>query len=126
VAERDHKQRTRAAFDRQAPTYDRPPGPRLRHERLRPARAAAHACGIDLSAEMIAKARERLAWVGERAGGPIDPRVADAEHLPLADDAVDLVVCADSLHHYPDPGAALLEMRRVAARQNAAGAGMIQ
>lgn len=72
-----------------------------------------HAWGIDLSAKMIAKARERLRRAGERAGGQIDLQVADAEHLPLADDAVDLVVCVDSLHHYPDPAAALREMRRV-------------
>lgn len=73
----------------------------------------ASAWGVDLSTRMIALARERLAGLGERAGGAVDLQVADAEHLPLRNDAVDLVVCVDSLHHYPDPSAALREMRRV-------------
>ena len=139
---RDHKQRSRAAFDRQAPAYDSS-GYGQHARRLHAEVAAAvetfpftavldvgcgtgatldalvcahpdvRAWGIDLSPEMIAKARERLRHDGERAGGPVDLRVADAEHLPLADEAVDLVVCVDSLHHYPDPAAALREMRRV-------------
>jgi ubiquinone/menaquinone biosynthesis C-methylase UbiE len=71
------------------------------------------AWGIDLSAVMIASARERLAGAGERAGGAVDLQVADAERLPLPDGTVDLVVCVDSLHHYPAPGEALREMRRV-------------
>jgi len=142
MGERDHKQRSSAAFDRRAPTYDI--SGYGRHARRLHAEVVAavesfpftaaldvgcgtgatldaivrahpqvHAWGIDLSAEMIARARKRLAGVGERAGGAVDLQVADAEHLPLADDAVDLVVCVDSLHHYPDPAAALREMRRV-------------
>jgi ubiquinone/menaquinone biosynthesis C-methylase UbiE len=142
VGERDHKQRSRAAFDRQAPAYDGSGyGQHARRlhaevvaavetfpftavldvgcgtgatlEAIVRAHPDVHAWGIDLSAEMIAKARERLRRAGERAGGQIDLQVAEAEHLPLADDAVDLVVCVDSLHHYPDPAAALREMRRV-------------
>jgi ubiquinone/menaquinone biosynthesis C-methylase UbiE len=138
----DHKQRSRAAFDRQAPTYDTAGfgrhARRLHDEVVAAAESfqfAAvldvgcgtgatleaialthpHVCasGIDLSEEMIARARTRLTGVGDRPGGPIDLRVADAEHLPLRDEAVDLVVCVDSLHHYPDPAAALAEMRRV-------------
>ena len=142
MGRRDHKQRSRAAFDRQASTYDSS-GYGRHARRLHDEVVAAalsfqfaavldggcgsgatldavvrahpdvHAWGIDLSAEMIGKARERLAAVGARAGGPVDLQVADAEHLPLADGAVDLVVCVDSLHHYPDPAAALREMRRV-------------
>jgi len=142
VSERDHKQRTRAAFDRQAPTYDASGygrharrlhaevmaavesfpfdavldvgcGTGTTLEAIVRTHPEAQAWGIDLSAEMIAKARERLAWVGEHGGGAVDLQVADAEHLPLADDAVDLVLCVDSLHHYPDAEAALREMRRV-------------
>jgi len=142
VDERDHKQRSRVAFDRQASTYDS--SGYGRHARrlhaevvaavesfpftavldvgcgtggtldaIVSAHPEARAWGIDLSAEMIAKAGERLAEAGGRAGGAVDLQVADAEHLPLADNAVDLVVCVDSLHHYPDPAAALREMRRV-------------
>ena len=142
MSERDHKQRTRAAFDRQAPTYDTSGygrharrlhaevmaavesfpfaavldvgcGTGATLEAIVRTHPEAQAWGLDLSAEMIAKARERLAWVGEYAGGAVDLQVADAEHLPLADAAVDLVLCVDSLHHYPDAEAALREMRRV-------------
>jgi len=142
VGARDHKQRSRAAFDRQAPAYDSSGyGQHARRlhaevvaavgtfpftavldvgcgtgatlEAIVRAHPDVHAWGIDLSTEMIAKARERLRRAGEPDGGQVDLQVADAEHLPLADDAVDLVVCVDSLHHYPDPAAALREMRRV-------------
>ena len=40
-------------------------------------------------------------------------QVADAEQLPHSDASVDLVTCVDSLHHCPDPAAALAEMHRV-------------
>jgi len=64
------------------------------------------AYGIDLSQEMLAVARRRL---GDRA----KLEVADAEALPLPDDAVDVALCVDSFHHYPQPDVALAEMRRV-------------
>jgi ubiquinone/menaquinone biosynthesis C-methylase UbiE len=131
----DYKQKSRAAFDRQAREYDLKQygqhARRLQAEVLAAAQTipfrevldvgcgtgamlaailaarpgiAAH--GIDLSPEMVAVARERL-------GDGADVRVADAEQLPLADACVDLVTCVDSLHHYPDPAAALAEMHRV-------------
>ena len=144
MGERDHKGRSRAAFDRQASTYDTTRygrharrlhadvvaaaqsfpfaavldvgcGTGATLEAIVRAHPEVHAWGIDLSAEMIAKARERLAGADGRPAGQVELRVADAEHVPLADDAVDLVVCVDSLHHYPDPAAALREMRRVTA-----------
>lgn len=135
---RDHKARSRAAFDRQARDYDT--APYGRHARrlhadvmsavetfsfasvldvgcgtgatltaIKAAHPLARAWGVDLSPGMIAVARERL----ERSGVSAEVQVADAEHLPLPDGAVDLVVCVDSLHHYPDPGTALAEMHRV-------------
>jgi ubiquinone/menaquinone biosynthesis C-methylase UbiE len=135
VPRRDFKGRSRAAFDRQARDYD---SARYgRHARrlhddvmaavgtfdfadvldvgcgtgttlaaILAAHPGVRVCGIDLSPQMIAVARERL-------GDGADVRVADAEHLPLAAGSVDLVTCVDSLHHYPDPGAALREMHRV-------------
>jgi ubiquinone/menaquinone biosynthesis C-methylase UbiE len=142
VGERDHKGRSRAASDRQAPTYDTTGygrharrlhadvvaaaesfpfaavldvgcGTGATLEAIVRAHPEVRAWGIDLSAEMIAMARERLAGADGRPAGQVELRVADAEHVPLADEAVDLVVCVDSLHHYPDPAAALREMRRV-------------
>jgi ubiquinone/menaquinone biosynthesis C-methylase UbiE len=142
VGERDHKGRSRAAFDRQAPIYDTTGygrharrlhadvvaaaesfpfaavldvgcGTGATLEAIVRAHPEVQAWGIDLSAEMVARARERLAGADGRPAGQVELQVADAEHVPLADDAVDLVVCVDSLHHYPDPAAALREMRRV-------------
>lgn len=131
----DHKRLSRAAFDRQAYDYDHAAcgrhARRLHDDVMRGvgrfgfsavldvgcgtgatlaailgARPEVHARGIDLSPAMIAVARERL-------GGRAELSVADAEHLPFDDGVVDLVVCVDSLHHYPHPECALREMRRV-------------
>ncbi len=135
VTERDHKERSRVAFDRQAGEYDT--AAFGRHARrladdvtaavgglafdalldvgcgtgallqtIVAAHSRVHAYGIDLSSQMIAVARRRL-------GDTAELQVADAERLPLGDGAVDLVVCVDSLHHYPHPDAALAEMHRV-------------
>ena len=132
---RDAKQRSRAAFDRQAREYDTAPyGRHARRlagevlatvdafdfatlldvgcgtgavlEAVLDARPRVSAWGVDLSPEMVAHARERL-------GGAAELQVADAERLPFRDDCIDVVVCVDSLHHYPRPQAALAEMRRV-------------
>jgi ubiquinone/menaquinone biosynthesis C-methylase UbiE len=131
----DHKQKSRAAFDRQARDYDTKPygrhARRLHGDVMAAVQTFAFrevldvgcgtgatlatiiaalpgvvARGVDLSPEMVTVARERL---GERA----DVQIADAEHLPYSDGAVGLVTCVDSLHHYPDPGACLAEMHRV-------------
>jgi len=48
-------------------------------------------------------------------GCPLEARVADAEALPYPDGSFDLVVGHAVLHHLPDPGAALAEIRRVLA-----------
>ncbi len=62
--------------------------------------------GIDLSAGMLGRARD--------AGADLLVQ-AQAEALPVPDDAVDLVVGRGVLHHLPDPVAALREWRRVLA-----------
>ena len=132
----DHKRKSQAAFDRQAARYDTEMygrharrlhgevmtavegfefaavldvgcGTGATLEAIVGAHPEVRAWGIDLSPEMIGVARGRL-------GGGADVQVADAEHLPLSDGSVELVICVDSpLHHYPDPAAALAEMRRV-------------
>lgn len=61
--------------------------------------------GVDLSVAMIATAHVKL---GEKA----DLRVADSEHLPYEDGKFDLITCTFSFHHYPNPQAVLLEMKR--------------
>lgn len=131
----DAKRKSLAAFDRQAPDYDSMGygrHARRLHDDIMAAvsalgfedvldvgcgtgatlaavleaRPEVRARGVDLSPRMIELARSRL---GDRA----EVLVADAEHLPLADGSVDLVLCVDSFHHYPDPAAALREIRRV-------------
>ena len=64
--------------------------------------------GVDISEQMIQVAKAKL---GEKA----DLRVSDSEKLPFPNEAFDLVMCTFSFHHYPNPGAVLLEMRRVLA-----------
>jgi len=50
-------------------------------------------------------------FVISRAGFPMAQ--ADAQALPFADDAFDAVLCVDAFEHFPEPGEALREFRRV-------------
>ncbi|MBW3541385.1 MAG: class I SAM-dependent methyltransferase [Planctomycetes bacterium] len=67
--------------------------------------------GIDLSHEMLLHADaktagEKVAWMQ-----------ANVERLPFADEAFDVVVCANSFHYFPAPESALRELRRTLKRQ---------
>lgn len=132
---RDAKEVSRRAFDAQAPTYDddmkgehaRRLYPYVLEEvaAAAPARVLDVGCGtgalaqlvlealpdveldgIDLSAAMLDRARQRL---GRRAA----LHRADSEHLPFADETFDVAYCNDSFHHYPDPRRAAFEAWRV-------------
>jgi SAM-dependent methyltransferase len=61
--------------------------------------------GVDASPDMLAQARKRLP--------DVDFHEADLHRLPLADNAVDTVVCALALTHVPDLAAVLAEFARV-------------
>ncbi len=65
-----------------------------------------HLYGVDLSPEMLKYARRRL-------GPEADLELADSEKLPWAAEQFDVVTCTDSFHHYPQPLHVLDEMRRV-------------
>jgi ubiquinone/menaquinone biosynthesis C-methylase UbiE len=65
--------------------------------------------GVDLSPEMLARARSRSAALGRA----IDLREADAAALPFDDDTFDTVVSTLATCAVPDERAALAEMRRV-------------
>lgn len=67
------------------------------------AQAGLRAVGGDLSPRMVQAARARHASV----------TLLSADALPLRSGSFDGVVCTNSFHHYPDPGAALREIRRV-------------
>jgi SAM-dependent methyltransferase len=74
------------------------------------AQAGATVTTSDLSLGAAMRARAR----SERYGLGIESVVADVEHLPFADQSVDLVAVHDGLHHLDDPYAGLAEMARVA------------
>jgi ArsR family transcriptional regulator len=75
---------------------------------------AAHAVGIDVSPEMLAIARDRL------AGGPLSHaqvRLGDLYRLPFTGEpGFDAVVVHQVLHYLDDPGAAVMEAARVMAK----------
>lgn len=66
-------------------------------------------CGVDPSAELLAKARDRVANVGF----PVRLLEASSENLPLEDRSFDSIVMTFTLCSIPQVDAALLEIRRV-------------
>jgi len=64
--------------------------------------------GVDLSPMMI-----RIARFNARRRMNVDMRVADAASLSLDDDAADMIVSAESMHHWRSPVAILDEFHRV-------------
>lgn len=69
-----------------------------------------------ISADISLGAARRVQERARRHGLDLVPIVADAERLPFADEAVDVVSVHDGLHHLEDPFRALDEMARVASR----------
>lgn len=70
--------------------------------------------GVDLSEEMIRRARKNARRAGLYRG--IDFVVGDACQLPFRAGAFDCVVSFHTLHHIPEPGQALREFRRATRR----------
>src|SRR5262245_17651010 len=64
--------------------------------------------GIDLSANMLRRARVRL-------NGTVQLLRGSAEQLPFADARFDVVLCTEVLEHVPDPAVVISELIRVAA-----------
>ncbi len=108
-------------------------GTGLLSERLLAIDQAIHVVGVDLSDEMLARARERILHTptreparertGEPTRQPVRPvdssRVSflsgRAEAIPLASASVHAVVIANAFHLVREPNAALAECRRVLA-----------
>jgi ubiquinone/menaquinone biosynthesis C-methylase UbiE len=69
--------------------------------------------GVDLSAEMIARATSAADLRTTPDARPISFQIADVADLPFDDRSVDLVVSTISMHHWADPAAGLREIVRV-------------
>jgi ubiquinone/menaquinone biosynthesis C-methylase UbiE len=65
--------------------------------------------GIELSPEMAELGRKRARALGRE----IDLRVGDAEHLDIADESFDTVICTYGLCTIPDDRSAIREAKRV-------------
>ncbi len=74
---------------------------------LREAAPTARILSVDLSHRMLQYARRRCPWASLLQ--------ADARHLPLTPQAVDLVVCHNAFPHFQDKPATLMELARVLA-----------
>ncbi|MEA4855872.1 metalloregulator ArsR/SmtB family transcription factor [Solidesulfovibrio sp.] len=73
------------------------------------AERARRVIGVDSSPSRLSLAERRT------AGLPVGARMGELEHLPMADGEADFLVICLTLHHLPDPAAALAEARRVLA-----------
>jgi ubiquinone/menaquinone biosynthesis C-methylase UbiE len=67
--------------------------------------------GLDYSPAMCARALAKLPPTTH--GNRSMFTAGDSEHVPFASESFDVVICANSFHHYPHQQAVLEEMRRV-------------
>ena len=64
-----------------------------------------HYTGIDLTPEMINQAKRKNLPHTEFV-------VGDCENLPFDENSFDVIICANSFHHYPDPEAFFASVKR--------------
>ena len=73
-----------------------------------------HVIGVDMTAEMLARARKSLPSYRERMGfDNVEFRLGEIEHLPVADASVDVVLSNCVLNLSPDKGQVWREIGRV-------------
>jgi SAM-dependent methyltransferase len=76
--------------------------------------ATGRAIGVDMTADMLAKARRNLASYRERTGlDNVEFRLGEIEHLPLPDASVDVVISNCVLNLSPDKAQVWREIARV-------------
>lgn len=137
----DYRDRSRAAFDAQAVTFDTGMGGS--HARslypyvvtevrkavfgISAPRLLDLGCGTGALAESVLAEipAARLACVdlssemvriaSKRLGERAEVEMRDAERLPFSDSSFDVAWCNDSFHHYPDPERAAFQVWRVLA-----------
>jgi ubiquinone/menaquinone biosynthesis C-methylase UbiE len=72
------------------------------------------AIGVDMTSEMLAKARQNLPAYRERAGyDNVEFRLGEIEHLPVADNSVDVIISNCVLNLSPDKEQVWKEIARV-------------
>ena len=71
---------------------------------------AGHVIGVDMTAEMVSKARDNLAASGF---GNVEFRLGEIEHLPVADGAVDLIISNCVINLSPEKEQVFKEAFRV-------------
>lgn len=64
--------------------------------------------GIDFSADMIQRAKQKTA-----AYNNVDLMISNVTPLPFAQHSFDLVLCSEAFHHFEQPTQVLTEMHRV-------------
>ena len=72
--------------------------------------AAGHVIGVDMSHEMLAKARENAAKIG---AANVEFRLGELEHLPVADNSVDVAISNCVINLVPDKAQVFRETFRV-------------
>lgn len=76
--------------------------------------ADGRAIGVDMTAEMVSKARTGIDWYRQRSGlDNVEFRLGEIEHLPLADNSVDVVISNCVINLSPNKPQVWREMFRV-------------
>ena len=76
--------------------------------------ATGRAIGVDMTAEMISKARRNAAGYREQTGlDNVEFRLGEIEHLPLADNSVDAIISNCVINLSPDKAQVWREIARV-------------
>ena len=76
--------------------------------------ATGRVIGVDMTSEMLAKARKNIAAYCERTGlNNVEFRLGEIEHLPVADASVDAVISNCVINLSPDKGQVWREIARV-------------
>ncbi len=76
--------------------------------------ASGQVIGVDMTPEMLSKARRNLAAYRERTGlGNVEFRLGEIEHLPVADASVDVVISNCVINLSPDKPRVWREIARV-------------
>ncbi len=78
------------------------------------ARGGGRVIGVDMTPDMLAKARRGIAWYREHSGlDNVEFRLGEIEHLPVADASVDVVISNCVLNLSPDKPQVWREIARV-------------